>query len=153
MGLAAVVGQNWGAELRQRVIDAVGLSERASLVWGALGWAGIAAGSGLIAAAFVDDPQTTETLRLFLLIMPASFGAHGVGSVCGQTLNAIDRASMSTVLSVGGGVASAIFALGAAFVAEDVAVVLFALVAADWASAAVAAVYVHRVLRTAEMGA
>jgi putative MATE family efflux protein len=151
MGLAAVVGQNWGAGLRKRVIDAVGLSQRVSLIWGTIAWVGIAAGSGLIATAFVDDPLTSGTLRVFLLIDPASYGVLGVFSVCSQTLNAIDRASAATTLSLLSGVAEALVVVGAAFVSNDLVVVLLALTAVEWATALVAALYVRRILRTAEM--
>lgn len=99
-GLSPVVGQNWGAGRKDRVVEALKLSERVSVGWGLATWGLFALGSSWLAAAFVEGSAAAEHLALFLLVVPAGHAAQGVFLVCNGTLNAIDRPLRAAGLSL-----------------------------------------------------
>ena len=98
-GLSPIVGQSWGAELRDRVSKALTLSEKISVGWGLVAWGLFALGSGWLAAVFVEGEIAAEHLATFLLIVPAGHAPQGVFLVCNAALNAIDRPVHAASLS------------------------------------------------------
>lgn len=99
-GLSPIVGQNWGAALRDRVRRALSLSQGVAFGWGLFTWLAFALGSGGLAAIFVEGPEAADHLALFLMIVPAGHGLQGVFLVCNSTLNAIDRPVHAAGLSL-----------------------------------------------------
>jgi len=99
-GLSPIVGQNWGAALRERVTEALAISERVAFGWGVFTWLFFALGSGLLASIFVEGGEAAEHLALFLVVVPAGHALQGVFLVCNATLNAIDRPVHAAALSV-----------------------------------------------------
>lgn len=140
--LTPFVGQNWGALRKDRTAEALRLSRRFVLIWGAGAWLFLVTLGDLVAHAFSDDPAVHEVLRLFFWIVPLTYGAHAVVSVVSATFNAIDRAIRSTLLSAARSLLLAIpLALLGSYLAELVgifvgiatATLITALIANIWA--------------------
>lgn len=151
MGLMAIVGQNWGAGLRQRVLSVMRLGAGVCIVWGLGAWALMAAMSETIAASFIDDAAAAGVLATFLVVRPASWGLSGVFAVANQTLNATDYASRGSAISVvqkismvAGAFVGAQFGLVQFFVAGVVVEAVFGIFV--W-------LYTQRLLKKAPMGA
>lgn len=97
--LTPFVGQNWGAQRRDRTADALKQSRRFVLLWGIGAWLFLITFGDFVSGAFSDDPAVHDVLRLFFWIIPITYGAHALVSVISATFNAVDRAVRSTLLS------------------------------------------------------
>lgn len=100
MGLVPVVGQNWGAELFDRVREALTFSQTVAVGWGLVMWGVLAFGAESVARVFVEDPVATDHFALYLFIAPAGFAPQGLFQLGNSTLNAIDRPMTAATLSV-----------------------------------------------------
>ena len=119
--LTPFIGQNWGAHRKDRTAEALLLSRRFVLIWGAGAWVFMVVLGDFIAGAFSSDPEVHEILSLFFWVIPATYGAHAVVSVVSASFNAIDHAIRSTLLSA---TRSLLFAIPFALVGSQVAGVL-----------------------------
>ncbi|MFB6373004.1 MAG: MATE family efflux transporter [Bradymonadaceae bacterium] len=99
-GLSPLVGQNWGADHRDRTRRALVLSEKVAILWGLITWAIFALGADWLAGVFVEGPDAAEHLAHFLIVVPAGHAAQGVFLVGNATLNAIDRPVQAATLSL-----------------------------------------------------
>jgi len=99
-GLSPLVGQNWGADRRDRTHRALVLSERVAIGWGLFTWALFALGADWLAGVFVEGPEAADKLALFLIVVPVGYAAQGVFLVGNATLNAIDRPVHAASLSL-----------------------------------------------------
>jgi putative MATE family efflux protein len=99
MALTPFIGQNWGAHRIDRVAEALRLSERVVIVWGALVWVLMLFVRERIARVFTSDPEVVALASEYLFYIPLAYGATGVVSVVSSTFNAIDRAVRSTIIS------------------------------------------------------
>lgn len=94
------VGQNFGAHACDRVRQAVRYT--ASLAWkyglGAALLFGL--GAWVIAIAFSDDPDVRQLVRVFLWVLPFSWGAYGLAIIVNSVYNAMDRPLRSSALIV-----------------------------------------------------
>lgn len=97
--LTPFIGQNWGAHQLQRVAEALRMSNRFVVLWGAGVWLVLIVTGSFIVQAFSADADVIEAASTYLWLVPLSYGAHGLVSVTSSTFNAIDRAARSTVLS------------------------------------------------------
>jgi putative MATE family efflux protein len=97
---APLVGQNWGARLYDRVDEALRLSYRYCLIWGALAamimWAAGAWFAGLIS----EDAEVVYTATLYLYLVPISIGFTGMVNVANGSFNALSKPGPPLVLSV-----------------------------------------------------
>lgn len=138
MGLAPLVGQNWGAGLRHRVKDALALTEKICLGWGVLVWLTFAVGGTTVAAAFVKSEEATDILHLYMLISMAAIGPRGAFSMGMKTLNAIGDSRRAMIFSVASAIVSIVMVLlvpqglgvGGVFAAVAFPSVIFALILA-----------------------
>jgi len=93
------VGQNWGANARQRADQAMRLSFHWSLAWGIF----VAVLLGLIAPllveAFDSNPLVIHAAKAYLLILPISYGAWGVIMMTSAIFNALGYPIRSTFMS------------------------------------------------------
>lgn len=97
--LTPFVGQNWGALRVDRVDRALSIARRFVLLWGVAAWVILIVAGGPIARVFTDDATVIETVKMYLWLVPLSYGAHGLVSVASAAFNAVDRALRSTLLS------------------------------------------------------
>lgn len=100
IGLVPVIGQNWGADLTDRVVSALKLSERTAIAWGAASWGLLFAASPWIASTMVEGAETIDALVLFLTIVPIGYAGTGVFIVGVSSLNALDYPVHAAALSI-----------------------------------------------------
>ena len=94
------VGQNWGAERVDRANRAMLLSFRYSVVWG-LGVALVLMTLRTqIAAMFDSNPEVIRVAALYLLLVPASYGAWGLLMMASAIFNSLGKPVTSTIISV-----------------------------------------------------
>jgi putative MATE family efflux protein len=98
-GMAPFVGQNVGARKPERVAEALRKGIVFCLVVGFLVWALLALGRDLFATAFTDEDEVIKTLQIFLLILPLSYGAHGLFFVITSTFNAAGQPLRATAIT------------------------------------------------------
>ena len=98
--IAPFVGQNWGARKIDRVHRGLKVCYWFCLGWGLLCFL-VLAPFGKYFVAFINaDPELVEAAGWFLLIVPASFGAMGVGQIAGSLFVALGKPIPPTLLSI-----------------------------------------------------
>lgn len=98
--LPPFVSQNLGAGRLERIEEACRLSMRFVLGWQLLIYVLLAAGASLIAWIFTRDEEVASIIRLYIWIMPLSYGMQGVIILCNSALNAIHRPMVALYLSM-----------------------------------------------------
>lgn len=98
--LPPLVSQNYGANRVDRIEEAYTLSLRFLMVWQLIVYGVMALGAGLIASIFSDDPEVTETIKLFLWIMPLGYGLQGIIILTNSSLNALHKPLSALYLSL-----------------------------------------------------
>jgi Na+-driven multidrug efflux pump len=98
-GMAPFVGQNVGANKRDRIAVALKMALKFCFGVGVLVWLLLAGGRGVLAKAFTNVPEVQAHIELFLLILPLSYGAHGIFFVITSTFNASGQPLRSTVIT------------------------------------------------------
>ncbi|MBC53746.1 MAG: MATE family efflux transporter [Gammaproteobacteria bacterium] len=98
--LPPFVSQNLGAGKLDRIDEACRLSMRFVLGWQLLIYVLMAAGASLIAWVFTRDEEVASIIRLYIWIMPLSYGMQGVIILCNSALNAIHRPMVALYLSI-----------------------------------------------------
>jgi putative MATE family efflux protein len=149
-GLSPIVGQSWGADLKERVIETVSLSQKVAIGWGALTFALFTLGSSWLAGAFVEGEQAAEHLALYLLLVPIGHAPQGVFLVCNAALNAIDRPVQAATLSV---TRTLVLTAPMAWIASwwfDLAGIFASIAAANLLIGLGAALWTRHILRTAK---
>ena len=93
------VGQNWGAQRKDRVQQGIRTSYRFCLLWGLLIF-GVLSLFGAQFAALVDDnAQAIVAAGIYLSIVPLSYGLWGVLMMSSASFNALGKPIPSTVLA------------------------------------------------------
>ena len=94
------VGQNWGANRRERSDKAMRLTFTWAMIWGF----GVAVMFFLLSEAIVqlfdDNPEVTQYASFYLLIVPLSYGAWGVLMLASATFNSLGKPLLSTTMSI-----------------------------------------------------
>ncbi|MEQ8956172.1 MAG: MATE family efflux transporter, partial [Gammaproteobacteria bacterium] len=98
--LPPLISQNFGANRLDRVQEAYRMSIKFVLGWQLLVYLFLAAGSPLIATLFSDDPAVTDTIMLFVWIMPLGYGLQGIIILTNSSLNALHRPLNALYLSL-----------------------------------------------------
>ncbi len=83
------VGQNWGAKAYDRVVTALNMSFRFSLVYGLAVAAILATYAVPIARLFDSNPEVVSISRLYLTIVPITYAAAGAIYIASSTFNAL----------------------------------------------------------------
>ncbi len=98
--IAPFVGQNWGAEKKERVILGLKYSKIFSLMYGAVIMILFWFLAPLIASIFNDDPKVIEIISMYLRTVPIAYGFHGMLLLTTQTLNVLNRPILSASMSI-----------------------------------------------------
>jgi len=93
------VGQNWGANERDRVRAGVRSAYTFCLVWGAFVLVLLLLFGGQLAAFVDDNAQAVKAAAIYLSVVPISYGAWGVLMMASASFNALGKPLPSTVLS------------------------------------------------------
>ncbi len=135
------VGQNWGAERRDRANRAMILAFQYSLAWGALTAAVLITFRTQIAGLFDDDPEVINVAALYLLLVPVSYGAWGILMMASATFNSLGKPISSTVMSIvrmfviyipAAFIGKALFGLTGIFLAAALSNLLMGVIAYTW---------------------
>lgn len=94
------VGQNWGAERRDRANQAMLLSFQYAMLWGLFVAAAMYLFAEPISVLFDDNPDVIAVTGLYLTIVPISYGAWGVLMMASATFNSLGKPISSTIMSV-----------------------------------------------------
>ena len=100
LGMAPIVGQNWGAQIFTRVHEAINMSIGFNFIWSFF----IALIFGIfahpIAAAFSSDPAVIDYSVLFLRIVPMSYAFSNLVFGWGSAFNAMGMPARAFVMIV-----------------------------------------------------
>ena len=96
--LAPFTGQNWGARNYKRVSEALSLSFHFSWIFGLAVTAVLAVFAGGLMRLFNKDPQVIEAGRLFLCVVPVSFGAEGIIMFSSTVFSALGHPLISIIM-------------------------------------------------------
>jgi len=99
--IGAIVGQNWGAEQFGRARRALLLSGAFCLFYGLAAALVLHFARDWFAALFSDDSETVDAATRYLQIAVWGYAGYGVLIVANGSFNAIDRATLALVLSLG----------------------------------------------------
>ena len=94
------VGQNLAAGKRDRILRALWLCTLFCLGSGLVIALFLAAASGFLPGLFSDDPRAMDVTRLFLWIVPVSYGAYGMVMVMNAAFNGLGKPMPGVVVSV-----------------------------------------------------
>ncbi len=98
--LGPFIGQNWGAGRLDRVRLAIRQSQLFAVGWGLLLVLLFYFSARPVAALFNDDPAVIEAVRLYLWILPLSYGLQGVLRLAVFSLNVLNRPFYATGLTL-----------------------------------------------------
>ncbi len=98
--LPMFIGQNIGAGKPERACSALMICLRFSLGFQAVVYLLLLLTSEAIAATFSSDEQVKQVIRTFLLIMPLTYGAHGVVILVMVSLNVLRRPKLALLTTL-----------------------------------------------------
>jgi len=93
------VGQNWGAQRKDRVQQGIRTSYRFCLLWGLVVFGVLNLFGAQLAALVDDNAQAIVAAGIYLSIVPLSYGLWGVLMMSSASFNALGKAIPSTVLA------------------------------------------------------
>ncbi|MFT7219865.1 MAG: putative MATE family efflux protein [Candidatus Azotimanducaceae bacterium] len=94
------VGQNWGADRKDRANAAMIFSFQYAMIWGAFVALVLMLFNESIAGLFDDNPEVIESAALYLMMVPLSYGAWGVLMMSSATFNSLGKPISSTIMSI-----------------------------------------------------
>lgn len=97
--LPPLISQNFGAGKVDRVAEAYRISIKFILGWQLLVYGGLAFGAEIIATTFSNDLEVIQAIKLFLWILPLSYGLQGIIILTNSSLNAMHRPMSALYLS------------------------------------------------------
>ena len=100
LGMAPIVGQNWGAEIFARVHRAINLSIGFNFIWSFLVAIIFGVFARPIAGAFSSDPAVVEIAALFFWIVPVSYAFGNLVFGWGSAFNAMGMPQRAFVMIV-----------------------------------------------------
>ncbi|MCK6511493.1 MATE family efflux transporter [Myxococcota bacterium] len=98
--LAPFVGQNWGAQRKDRVTGALRFSFMLSLVGGTLAYLVIFVMADPIARFFSNDPKVVPWITRYLWIVAFGYPLTGVVMACSATFNATNQPMKAAALAL-----------------------------------------------------
>ncbi|WP_319475892.1 MATE family efflux transporter [Marispirochaeta aestuarii] len=94
------VGQNSAAREYGRSVQGLRAASVYSMLWSLLWVAAVILGRHQIAGIFSDNPEVVEVTSLYLLIVTASYGFHGVLLIVSSGFNGLNRPLRSAMVSL-----------------------------------------------------
>lgn len=91
IGMAPIIGQNWGAEKRMRVLKTINLAIGFNLLWSAFAALILAFFAESIARGFSADPKVVHYATLFFWVIPFSYGIGNLVFGWSSAYNAMGR--------------------------------------------------------------
>ncbi|MEM7651139.1 MAG: MATE family efflux transporter [Pseudomonadota bacterium] len=100
IGMAPIIGQNWGARKFKRVHQTINLAIAFNIAWSALIAVILALLAKPIASSFSDDPLVVEYTVLFFWIVPFSYGIGNLVFGWSSAFNAMGKPQKAFVMIV-----------------------------------------------------
>ena len=94
------VGQNWGAKAFDRADEAMRLTFKWSLAWGAFVALLLYLARYPLIHQFDSNPEVSEVAASYLIILPISYGAWGIIMMTSAIFNSLGHPLRSTALSI-----------------------------------------------------
>jgi len=98
--LIIFVGQNLSKQKFQRILKALNISLRFSLIWGVIIFIILLFFGQAIASAFTKDASVIEITKNYFYILGASYGFQGLVMLSTSSFNGINKPYPSTVFSI-----------------------------------------------------
>lgn len=98
VGMAPIIGQNWGAGLFERVRQTIDLAIKFNLLWSGFIALLLAITAIPLASLFSEDPQVIHYTVLFFWIVPISYGVGNLIFGWSSAFNAIGRPQKAFVM-------------------------------------------------------
>ncbi len=98
--LTPFVGQNMGARHPKRIEESLGFSTRFSLTWGVGALLILAAGAFPIAGLFSNAESVQALTRLYLWVVPVSYGLFGLSLLASSACNGLNLPLQSSVINL-----------------------------------------------------
>ncbi|MCB9982980.1 MAG: MATE family efflux transporter [Rhodospirillales bacterium] len=98
LGMAPIIGQNWGAEKFDRVHKTINLAIVFNLIWSALVAIILALFARPIASMFTHDAQVIHDAALFFWIVPFSFGIGNIVFGWSSAFNAMGKPQKAFIM-------------------------------------------------------
>ena len=95
-----LVGQNWGAQLYDRVDEALKLGYRYCMVWSFIAAVIMWLGAEFFVRLITDEPELVRTATLYLYIVPISIGFMGMVNIANASFNALSKPTPPLFLSL-----------------------------------------------------
>lgn len=95
VGMAPIIGQNWGAALRDRVRETLKLAITFCVVWSVFVAIVLGLFGDLIAAGFSKDPDVLKIIVLYFTLVPFSYPFANIVSGWGSAFNAMGKPQYS----------------------------------------------------------
>ena len=94
------VGQNWGAERRDRANAAMIWSFKYSVIWGAIVAILLLLFGTDVAALFDENEAVIQVASLYLSLVPLSYGTWGILMMASAIFNSLGKPVSSTIMSL-----------------------------------------------------
>jgi putative MATE family efflux protein len=98
IGMAPIIGQNWGAQNYDRVHKTISIAIVFNLIWSALAAVILGVFAVPIASAFSDDPEVIRYASLFFWIVPITYGIGNLVFGWSSAFNAMGKPQKSFVM-------------------------------------------------------
>ena len=98
--LPMFIGQNLGAGKPERIVEAIRLSFRFSLLFQLAVFIVLALFSKLIAAQFSDEASVQSTITLFMWLVPISYGLSGVVILINVSMNVLGKPRLALYINI-----------------------------------------------------
>jgi putative MATE family efflux protein len=150
--LVIYAGQNLSKHRYDRIIDAVKLSARFSMIWGGFVFIMLLFSGSVIASLFTDDAAVIDITRKYFTIVAASYGFQGLVALCTSTFNGLNRPYASAAFSL---LRMVVLYLPLAWIGAhlfDIPGVFWAALIANVVAGSSAMLYLLRTLRTMPVG-
>ncbi|NMP15464.1 MATE family efflux transporter [Thalassotalea sp. Y01] len=100
MTLPPFISQNFGAEKLSRVEEGYKVSVRFVLMWQLGVYLALLLIAPYIAAAFTNEQEVADLIKLFIYILPLGYGLQGIIILTNSSFNALHKPMIALVLSV-----------------------------------------------------
>lgn len=98
IGMAPVIGQNWGARRMDRVRETIRSALVFSFLWACLTALVLLVWRAQLGGLFSDDPRVLYYLGLFFVTVPLSYPVGNLAHIWGSVFNAIGQPRISATL-------------------------------------------------------
>ncbi len=100
MTLPPFISQNFGAGKKERVKEAYQQTLKFVMIWQFFIYLVLIAVAPLIANAFADDDNVRDLIKLFMYILPLTYGLQGVIILTNSSFNAVHKPMNALALSI-----------------------------------------------------